>query len=335
MKVNAYAAYEQGKPLEPFQYELGPLGDLEVDIKVEYCGICYSDISMLDNEWECTTYPIVPGHEIIGKVNAVGDKVEHLAVGQRVGVGWNADSCMSCEWCTGGDHNLCSSAQGVIVGHHGGFADKVRAAATWAIPIPDGIDPKVAGPLLCGGITVFNPLVLFDVKPTSRVGVIGIGGLGHMAIKFMSAYGCEVTAFSSSPDKEAEARSFGADHYVDSTDSAALEALAGSLDFIISTVNVPLDWGAYVNALRPKGRFHIAGAVMEPMSLSAFPLIVGQRSISGSPTGSPVAIARMLDFAARQKVEPMVEVFPLSQVNEALDKLRNGKPRYRIVLSSE
>ena len=201
MKFQAYAATGLGEKLKPFEYEPGSLEKTEVEIKVEYCGVCHSDLSMLDNEWGMTTYPIVPGHEVIGVVQALGEQVNHLKIGQRVGVGWNSKSCMSCEWCIGGNHNLCSTAQGIIVGRHGGFADQVRADAAWTIPIPTTIKPEVAGPLLCGGVTVFNPIVQFDVKPTDRVGVIGIGGLGHMALKFLHAYGCEVTAFSSSPDK--------------------------------------------------------------------------------------------------------------------------------------
>jgi uncharacterized zinc-type alcohol dehydrogenase-like protein len=335
MKFQAYAATGPGEKLQPFEYDPGSLGKTEVEIKVEYCGICHSDLSMLDNEWGMTTYPIVPGHEVIGVVQAIGEQVNHLKISQRVGVGWNSKSCMSCELCIGGNHNLCSKAQGMIVGRHGAFADKVRADAAWTIPLPTTIKPEVAGPLLCGGVTVFNPIVQFDVKPTDRVGVIGIGGLGHMALKFLHAYGCEVTAFSSSPDKEAETRSLGADHFVNSRDSQALEKIADSLDFILCTVNVSLDWPAYINVLRPKGRLHIVGAVMEPMGIPIFPLLVGQKSISGSPIGSPETIAKMLEFAARHNIEPVVELFPLTQVNEAIEKLRHGKPRYRLVLVNE
>ena len=290
---------------------------------------------MLENEWGMTTYPIVPGHEVIGVVQATGEQVNHLKIGQTVGVGWNSKSCMSCEWCIGGNHNLCSTVQGIIVGRHGGFADQVRADAAWTIPIPMTIKLEVAGPLLCGGVTVFNPIFQFDVKPTDRVGVIGIGGLGHMALKFLHAYGCEVTAFSSSPGKEAEARSLGADHFVNSRDSQALKKIEGSLDFILSTVNVSLDWPTYINVLRPKGRLHIVGAVMEPLGIPIFPLLVGQKSISGSPTGSPAITAKMLEFAARHHIEPVVELYPLTQVNEAMGKLRHGKPSYRLVLVNE
>lgn len=328
----AYAAEKAGKALKPFEYDPGPIGPDEVEIRVESCGICHSDLNMIDNDWGMTTYPFVPGHEVIGVVDAIGDRVSHLKIGQRVGVGWFSKSCMVCEYCICGDNNLCRDAQGIIVGRHGGFADRVRADAAWTLPIPENLRPEAAGPLLCGGITVFNPILQFGIKPTWRVGVIGIGGLGHLALKFLHAWGCEVTAFSSSPHKEEEARDLGADHFVNSSDSQALGKIAGSLDFIISTVNVTLDWTAYLNALRPKGRLHLVGAVAEPLSLPVFPLLLGQKSVSGSPVGGSHAILTMLEFASRHKIEPVVETFKFSQVNEALARLRQGKAKYRLVL---
>lgn len=231
-----------------------------------------------------------------------------------------------------GSHNLCLTAEGTIVGRYGGFADKVRAHQAWVAPLPEAIDPATAGPLFCGGITVFNPIVQFDIKPTDRVGVIGIGGLGHMALRFLHAWGCDVTAFSTTPDKEAEARELGANHFINSRDPEALKAAENSFDLILSTVNANLDWAAYIAMLRPKGRLHLVGVVPDPVGSLAFPLILSQKSISGSPLGSPATVTKMLDFAARQGVEPMTELFSFDQVNEAMDKLRNGKPRYRIVL---
>lgn len=211
------------------------------------------------------------------------------------------------------------------------------ALPTGCGPTPPGsslclisLTPKA--PVLCGGITVFYPLLLADIKPTARVGVIGIGGLGHMALLFARAWGCEVTAFSSSPEKEAEARGFGADHVINSRDPEALKRAANSLDFILSTVNVPLDWEAYIAALRPQGRLHLVGAVTQPLTVPLFPLLLGQKSISSSPTGSPAAIAIMLNFAARHHIQPTIETFKFSEINDALEKLRHGKPRYRIVL---
>ena len=335
MSIHALAATGPKGKLGPIEYEPGPLNGDEVEIKVAACGICHSDLSMLDNEWQMSKYPFVPGHEVVGTVAAAGAQVKHLKVGDTVGLGWYSRSCLTCRSCVAGDMNLCATAEGTMVGRFGGFADRVRCQATWATPIPAGIDVKSAGPLFCGGITVFNPIAQCGVKPTDRVGVIGIGGLGHMAIKFLRAWGCDVTAFSSSADKEGEARALGAHHFVNSRNSDELGKLAGAFDFIMSTVNVPLDWGAYVNCLGPRGRLHVVGAVLEPIAVGAFPLIMAQRSVSGSPLGSPATTRTMLDFAARHKIAPTVEYFPMRQANEALERVRSGKARYRVVLTAD
>ena len=330
--VKGYAATEPGGELKAFEYELGPLGDHQVDIKVEYCGICHSDLSMLNNDFGLTQYPFVPGHEIVGRVDAIGAKAKGVMVGQRVGLGWYAGSCMTCEWCMSGNHNLCPSPEMTIIGRHGGFADKVRAEAALVVPLPEQIEAETAGPLFCAGITVFNPLVQLDIKPTDRVGVIGIGGLGHMALRFVDAWGCEVTAFSTSPEKEAEAREFGADHFVNSRDPKALEEIAGSFALILSTVSASLDWNAYIAALRPKGRLHIVGVVPQPVSVEVLPMLLGQKSVTYSSGGSPATTAKMLEFAVRHRIQPTIETFKFSQINDAMEKLRNGKPRYRLVL---
>ena len=330
--ITGYAATKAGGPLEPFEFDPGPLGDTEVEIQVEYCGLCHSDLSMVDNELGISRYPLVPGHEIIGTVAATGSCAQGITRGKRVGLGWFADSCLTCEWCKSGNHHLCASVTGTIIGRHGGFADRVRANAAWVIPLPERLDPQRAGPLMCGGITVFYPLLLAEVKPTARVGVIGIGGLGHMALQFAKAWGCEVTAFSSSPEKEAEARGFGADLVINSRDPEALKKAANSLDFILSTVNVPLDWQAYIEALRPQGRLHLVGGVTKPLEIPLPPLLFGQKSLASSITGSPAAIATMLKFAARHHIQPTIETYRFSEINDALERLRQGKARYRIVL---
>ncbi len=330
--VNAYATNDVGGKLIPFQYELSELGTDQVDIKVHYCGICHSDLSMLNNEWGMTQYPFVPGHEIVGEVIAVGSDVKSIEPGNLVGLGWNSASCMHCKQCMDGSHHLCDTVEGTIVGRHGGFADTVRSHWSWAIPLPEGIDLKKAGPLLCGGITVFNPILLAGVKATDRVGVIGIGGLGHMALKFLNKWGCEVVAFSSNPDKKDQIMAMGATKIVNSRDEKELESIAGSLDFILNTTNVTLDWNSYLTALAPKGRFHNVGAVLEPLAIPAFSLIMGEKSVAGSPLGSPALTLKMLEFCVRHDIYPMVEEFPLSEVNEAMDHLEQGKARYRIVL---
>jgi len=335
--IHAWAAHKAGGPLEQFEYTPGPLGPEDAEVEVDYCGICHSDLSMLDNEWHMTTYPFVPGHEAIGRVVALGDiaKEKGLTIGQRVGVGWNAVSCLHCEYCVRGDHHLCTTVQATIVGHHGAFADRVRAHWIWTVPIPDALDPGATGPMLCGGITVFAPLMELNVTPTSRVGVFGIGGLGHMALKFLNAWGCQVTAFSSSPSKAGEAKSFGAHHVASSRDTKEMKALAGTFDFLFITVNAPLDWDAVVGLLAPKGRLHIVGAVPEPIPVHAFSLIFGESAISGSPTGTRSNIDTMLRFAAHHHVAPKVEHFPMSRVNDAMAHLRAGKANYRIVLDAD
>ena len=210
--------------------------------------------------------PAVLGHEVIGRVTAVGPAAKGLKVGQRVGIGWTASSCMHCRQCMSGDQHLCPQAQPTIVGHRGGFASHVRCHWAWAIPLPEQIDFAEAGPLLCGGITVFNPLAMY-AKPTSRVGIVGIGGLGHMGVKFAAAYGCDVTAFTSSESKFDEARGFGANHVVSSRDSAAIKKLAGTFDLLIVTVNVTLDWPALIaraRAQRPNARRRRGAASRSP-----------------------------------------------------------------------
>lgn len=330
--IHAYAALAAGQALTEFDYDPGPLAPHEVEIDVAYCGICHSDLSMLDNEWGRSQFPLVAGHEIVGTVAALGAQVKHFSVGQKVGLGWHAGYCEHCHSCMSGDHNLCETAQGVIIGRHGGFADKVRAQSTSVIALPEGIDMASAGPLLCGGITVFNPLLQFNIKPTDKVAVVGIGGLGHMAVQFLHAWGCEVTAFTSSANKAVEALEFGADHTLDSRDPEALAQAVNRFDLILSTVNVTLDWNAYISTLKPKGRLHLLGATLEPLQFSVFPLLRGQRSVSGSPSGSPASIAKMLDFAVQHDIKPIVELYDMKDINAAMDRVKSGQARYRVVL---
>ena len=334
-KIRAYAATAAGAALEPFEFDPGPLSDEQVEIAVDYCGICHSDLSVIHNSWGNAQFPLVPGHEISGRIVATGDKVKKVKAGDRVGLGWFSGSCMSCPDCLRGDQNLCPNGEDTIIGRPGGFADRVRAHWAWAVPIPDGVDAAKAGPLFCGGITVFNPIVQCGVRPTDRVGVVGVGGLGHLAVQFLNKWGCEVFAFTSSEDKKDELRKLGAHHVVNSRDPAQLKPLARSLDFIMVTVNVPLDWNAYIATLAPRGRLHFVGAVLEPLDIGLFPLLMGQRSVSASPLGSPATTTQMLDFCARHGIAAVTESFGMSQVNEALARLESGKARYRIVLKND
>jgi uncharacterized zinc-type alcohol dehydrogenase-like protein len=327
----AYAASQPGGELSSFSFDPGALKDDEVQIRVEFCGICHSDLSMLNNDWGSTTYPFVPGHEVVGVVEEKGSLVADLCIGQRVGVGWFSRSCLTCESCLEGHQNLCSRSEGIIVGRHGGFSDRVRCHFSWATPVPEVIPPETAGPLFCGGITVFGP-ILDHVRPIDRVGVIGIGGLGHLAIKFLRSWGCEVTAFSSNPQKTDEILAMGAHRVIDSSNSAKLSEMRGYYNFILSTVNVALDWNAYINALAPNGKLHFVGAVLNPVSVGVFSLLAGNKSLGASPLGSIRQVRHLLDFVARHQLFPTVEVYKLSEVNLALTELKNGKARYRKVL---
>lgn len=331
---HGWAAPKAGAKLERMEYQPGPLRAEQVEVRVESCGICHSDLSMIGNEWGNSVFPLVAGHEVIGVVEAAGERVKGLALGDRVGLGWFAGSCMSCASCLSGRHQLCATAEQIIVGRHGGFADRVRANWEWAVKLPAALDAASAGPLFCGGITVFAPILDFGIKPVHRVGVVGIGGLGHLALQFLNKWGCEVTAFTSSGAKADEARRLGAHHVVPSRDRAALARIAGSLDFILVTANVTLDWDCYLSALAPDGRLHFVGAVLEPVPVPAFALIGGRKSVSGSPLGSPATVAVMLDFCARHGIAPVVETFPMAEVNAALDHLRAGKARHRVVLTN-
>jgi alcohol/geraniol dehydrogenase (NADP+) len=335
MTIRAMAASEARGTLKPIEFAPGTLGDEQVEIDVESCGICHSDLSMINNDWGMTHYPLVAGHEVVGTIKSLGRSVKGRKIGDRVGLGWYTQSCMQCRTCMGGDHNMCPGNEQTIVGRHGGFASHVRCHEAWATPLPAGLDASNAGPLFCGGITVFNPIVQFDVKPTDRVGVVGIGGLGHLALQFLNKWGCEVVAFTSSAAKAKEARSLGAHDTINSTSDAELAKAKGRFDFILVTVNVPLNWAAYVDALGPRGRLHVVGAVLEPMGIGAFPLIMQQRSVSGSPLGSPATTAMMLDFCARHKINAITEHFPLSKANDAIKHLHEGKARYRVVLDND
>ncbi len=334
-QIHAYAAMNVNGALEPYAYDLGELGPEEAEIKVSHCGICHSDLSMLGNDWGMSAYPFVPGHEVVGTIVALGEQAKGLKIGQTVGLGWSAYSCLACPECLSGNHNLCATTQATIIGRHGGFADRVRAQWAWVRPLPEGLDLEKTGPMLCGGVTVFAPFLVHNIPPTARVGVIGIGGLGHMALQFANKWGCEVHAFTTSDSKEAEARKLGA-HFVHNTRNAdALKEVAGSLDFIISTINVPIDVPGLLGALAPQGRLHVVGAILEPMQVPALGLIFGQKSVAGSPTGSPNVLDKMLSFSARHGVAPVTELFPMSKVNDAMEHLRAGKARYRIVLEND
>jgi uncharacterized zinc-type alcohol dehydrogenase-like protein len=333
--IHAYASHQPGGSLSAFEFEWESLGQNQVEIRVMYCGICYSDISMIDNEWGFSRYPLVPGHEVIGEVLEVGDKVSGLKPGQIVGVGWYASSCETCALCKEGAPQLCARAQGTIIGRHGGFADRIRCDENWAIVLPKKLVHESAGPLFCGGITVFDPILIADVKAGDRVAVVGLGGLGHLAVQFLKHWGCQVTVLSSTAEKHDDALRLGASEVFNIHDAAQLRNLANRFDFVLVTAYAELNWSLVLQTLRARGRLHIVGAVPKPIPVEAFALIGAQRCISGSALGSPKSVDTMLKFCQKHKITAETELFPMSEVNAALDHLRGGKARYRVVLKSD
>ncbi len=333
MRVEALAAMEKRGRLEPYRYELEPLGPHEVEIAVTHCGLCHSDIHLIDDNWNRSTYPLVPGHEIVGTIAGRGSLTD-LQIGRRVGVGWQRAACLTCDLCLAGEENLCPHQQATCLGHFGGLASQVRVDSRFVFPIPDELDSAVAAPLMCGGITVYAPLRRFGADPTKRVGVVGIGGLGHLALLMLRAFGCEVTAFSSSANKRAEVLAMGADEFVASTEPREILKHAGRLDLLLSTVHARLDWTSYLRTLAPNGTLVLLGAPPGLLQIPAGLLVTGQRSITGSDIGGRPLIREMLAFAAHHRLAPRIEGLRLGEANAALDRLRQNRVRYRVVLEA-
>jgi alcohol/geraniol dehydrogenase (NADP+) len=336
VNITAYAAQAAKESLQPFVYEATPLGADEVDVAVTHCGICHTDVGMIDNEWGASHYPVVAGHETVGTVIAIGSNVDpkRISIGQRVGVGAISGSCMSCEWCKSGKQNVCPDRVDTVMrGHLGGFASHIRVS-NWrfAYPIPDEIISEHAGPLLCAGTTVFAPLLRNNVLPIHKVAVVGIGGLGHLAVQYLAKWGCDVTAISSTRDKEEQARELGAGHFIATTGSDDLQNAAGSFDFILCTVSADLPWDDYLAALRPQGKLCVVGIPETAIAFNAFSLLPAEKIMAGGIPGSLVETEQMLEFTARHGIKPIVETFQMTDINTALDHVRRGRARYRAVL---
>ncbi|PRY35610.1 NAD(P)-dependent alcohol dehydrogenase [Umezawaea tangerina] len=336
MKVHAYVADSAGARLRPHEYEPGPLGPNEVDVRVTHCGVCHTDIGAIDDEWGFAKFPVVAGHEAVGVVEATGDAVDRelLPIGLRVGVGATAGSCFACEWCLSGRQNLCPRRDDVIFrGLGGGFASHIRATDWRHVhPIPDALSSADAAPLFCAGTTVFTPLLTHGVRPVDRVAVVGVGGLGHLAVQFLAKWGCAVTAISRTRAKEADARGLGATDFIAAGEEGALAAAAGSFDFVLSTATGDLPWDAYLDLLRPQGKLCVVGVPENAISAGVMNLLPAEKAIVGGIVGSPVQTRQMLDFAARHGIRPEIETYPIADVEQALDRVRQGTARYRAVL---
>lgn len=329
---HAYAALAAKGPLVPYDYTPPPLSPTDVEIKIECCGLCYSDVHLIDDDWKISKYPLVPGHEIVGTVVKRGSLVQNLRDGDRVGIGWQCGACLTCENCLNHNETSCPSKIRTCVDRPGGFADNIIVNHEFAYPIPSSLPSTAAAPLLCAGITVYSPLRLHNVKAPQSVAVIGIGGLGHLAIQFARAAGCHVTALSTSPEKAPEARKFGAQHFLPLQEIKP--GMPAQFDFILSTVHADLDWASLLTLLKPRGKLCIVGLPPSELKIPARLLISGDKSICGSGTGSRHCMREMLQFAAEHNIRPQVETVPLSSLNEAIDKLKRNQARYRLVLCS-
>ena len=302
-------------------------------IRVLACGLCHSDLHMIDNDWRCSEYPLVPGHEVVGIVEETGSQVAHLRPGDRVGVGWQRASCGVCDDCVRGEESLCDRHDALIVGHHGGFAEFVEVDARFAFPLPQGVATNDAGPLLCGGITVYSALRHAGLRPGSRVGVIGLGGLGHLAVKFASALGSSVTVFTGSASKHADAARFGAKETLLLSRGEPERAPATPLDILLDTTSGDFPLDHLVRTLASDGTLCLVGAARARLDLPLHALLEKRRRVMASPIGGTVMIREMLRVADALGVRPETELFPMADANLALDRLRANAVRYRAVLT--
>ncbi|NEZ03552.1 NAD(P)-dependent alcohol dehydrogenase [Wenzhouxiangella sp. XN201] len=342
MSTRAYGAESDTSGVAPLEIERRDLRPDDVRIEIDYCGICHTDLHFVHNDWGMTDYPVVPGHEIIGRVTAVGEDVKQFAVGDRVGVGCLVDSCRKChaceegleQYCTGGNV-LTYNGQDLHDGSktYGGYSEAIVVSDRFVVQVPDALDPAAAAPLLCAGITTYSPLKHFGVGEGHRVGVIGMGGLGHMGVKLARALGAEVTLFTRSSDKAAEGKRQGAHQVIVSTDDEQMAAAVGHFDFLLDTVPVAHDLNPYIATLKHDG-IHILVGMPEPIDppLDAGPLIFGRRALAGSLIGGLPETQECLDFCAEHGIECDIEMLDIKNINEAYERMQRGDVRYRFVI---
>ncbi|XP_074568735.1 putative cinnamyl alcohol dehydrogenase 6 [Curcuma longa] len=339
--VSGWAARNSSGEVTPFVFKRRENGADDVTIKVLYCGMCHTDLHYIRNDWGITMYPVVPGHEITGIITKVGDNVSNFKVGDRVGVGCLAASCLKCDLCKNSEENYCEQLQFTYNGifwdgsiTYGGYSKMLVADKRYVVHVPESLPLDKAAPLLCAGITVFGPMKQHNMlQAGKKLGVVGLGGLGHIAIKFAKAFGLHVTVISTSPSKEKEAKErLGADNFVISTDPKQMQANVRSLDYIIDTVSAVHSLGPILELLKIKGTLAIVGAPDKPMELPSFPLIFGKRTVSGSIIGSIKETQEMLDLCGKYNITCEIELVTPDYINKALDRLAKNDVRYRFVL---
>ena len=339
--TKAYAAQDAVSPLSPFDVERRETGAYDVQIEILYCGVCHSDIHQARGEWGNSIFPMVPGHEIVGRITQVGHHVTKFKVGDLAGVGCFVDSCRTCPNCLSGEEQFCDNGMvGTYNGYEkdgktltfGGYSTQIVVDENYTLKIADSLPLEAVAPLLCAGITTYSPLKYVGVKPGDKVAVLGLGGLGHMAVKFAASFGAEVTMLSGSPSKKADAEKLGAHHFALTSDPAVLNSLQNHFDVILNTVSAPHDYNTYLNLLNTNGTMIVVGAPPTPQQISAFGLILKRRSIIGSLIGGIKETQEMLDYCAEHHIVSDVEVIDIAYINEAYERMLKGDVRYRFVI---
>lgn len=341
IQVKAYAAYDAETPLKPFEFERKELGPDQIQIEILYSGVCHSDIHTAKGDWGPAIYPLVPGHEIVGKIISIGSGVKNFAIGELAGVGCFVDSCRQCQSCKEGEEQYCeegmtgtynSYERGTNIPTYGGYATTISVDEKYALHISDKLPLEGVAPLLCAGITTYSPLRYLKVGKGHKVAVLGLGGLGHMAVKFAASFGAEVTMLSSSPSKEADAKNLGAHHFALTSDKSAMASLANSFDFIFNTVSAPHEYNDYLGLLRKNGTMIVVGIPTVPSTAPAMTLIWKRRSIMGSLIGGIAETQEMLDYCAEHGIVSDVEVINMDYINEAYERMEKSDVKYRFVI---
>lgn len=339
--VKAYAAYDAVNPLKPYTFERKEVGAHQVQIEILYSGVCHSDIHTAKGDWGPVDYPLVPGHEIVGRIVKVGSEVSKFKVGELAGVGCFVDSCRVCPSCKSGEEQFCdegmtgtynSVERGTNTPTRGGYSTSIIVDESYTLHVSEKLDIKGVAPLLCAGITTYSPLRYLKVGKGHKVGVLGLGGLGHMAVKFAVSFGAEVTMLSHSPSKEADAKKLGAHKFALTSDPATMDSLANSFDFILNTVSAKHDHNAYLNLLTTNGTMIVVGAPPAPAEIPVFTLIMKRRSIIGSLIGGIKETQEMLDYCAEHNITSDVEIIDMSYINEAYDRMNKSDVKYRFVI---
>lgn len=336
-----YATHKAGAPLQRFTFDRREVGAQDVGIDILFCGICHSDLHQVNNEWGASQYPMVPGHEIIGRVTAVGEKVTRFSQGDLVGVGCLVDSCRQCSSCKDHEEQFCEKGSTQTYNSkdahsdgltYGGYSKNIVVTEDFVLKVDEKLNPAAAAPLLCAGITTYSPLKRAKVGKGSKVGIVGLGGLGHMAVKLAHAMGAHVTVFTTSSNKIEAAKQLGASDVVLSTDNKAMEALANQYDFILDTVSAKHEMNPYLNILKHDGTFTQVGLPADPMEISMFPMILKRLNVSGSLIGGIKETQEVLDFCAKHNITSDIEIINIDDINTAFQRLQKGDVKYRFVI---